>query len=192
MLLVRTPTDRFWRDLWVRVAVAGALLVTAIFLGYEVVERTFLAGASPATLYVLHLIRGLGTSFLLATLSFLVIWKARGAYESRLTQELVEARSELADRERELAEARRDARYQASVAGIAGKDELSLEESVVALQRQRIARALERAGGRRETAAAALGLSPATLYRHLQRLGLKGYAVEPRGTGGRPAEATHP
>jgi DNA-binding NtrC family response regulator len=55
-----------------------------------------------------------------------------------------------------------------------------LERAVVAFQRRHITRVLGRAQGNRETAAKMLGLSPATLYRHLTRLGLKGS----RGEGG--------
>jgi DNA-binding NtrC family response regulator len=50
----------------------------------------------------------------------------------------------------------------------------NLERAVLAFQRRHIAHVLGRAQGNREAAAKLLGLSPATLYRHLQRLGLKG------------------
>jgi len=50
----------------------------------------------------------------------------------------------------------------------------NLDRAVLAFQRRHIARVLGRAQGNREAAAKMLGLSPATLYRHLQRLGLKG------------------
>jgi len=52
----------------------------------------------------------------------------------------------------------------------------TLEEATLAFQREHVARALDAVSGNREAAAKALGLSPATLYRYLQRLGLKGYA----------------
>jgi DNA-binding NtrC family response regulator len=53
-----------------------------------------------------------------------------------------------------------------------------LEEAVVAFQRDHIARVLDRVSGSRDAAARALGLSPATFYRYLQRLGLKGYRLD--------------
>lgn len=58
----------------------------------------------------------------------------------------------------------------------------NLREAVERVQHRHIASALERAGGNRELAAQALGLSSASLYRLMEKLGLKGYrcAVEPR------------
>jgi DNA-binding NtrC family response regulator len=52
-----------------------------------------------------------------------------------------------------------------------------LAAAVSAFERAHIARVLIRARGNREAAARLLGLSPATLYRHLTRLGLKGFRV---------------
>jgi DNA-binding NtrC family response regulator len=62
----------------------------------------------------------------------------------------------------------------------AADEDPNLERAVLAFQRRHIARVLGRAQGNREAAAKLLGLSPATLYRHLTRLGLKGS----RGEGG--------
>jgi DNA-binding NtrC family response regulator len=59
-----------------------------------------------------------------------------------------------------------------------GEQDLNLERAVVSFQRQHIARALDRTKGNRDAAARLLGLSPATLYRYLQRVGLKGYRVD--------------
>lgn len=55
----------------------------------------------------------------------------------------------------------------------------NLEHATVACQRKHIAAVLDRAGGSREAAAKLLGLSPATFYRYLQKVGLKGYRAEP-------------
>jgi DNA-binding NtrC family response regulator len=55
-------------------------------------------------------------------------------------------------------------------------EEANLERATLAFQRGHIARALDAAEGNREAAAKLLGLSPATLYRYLQKVGLKGYA----------------
>ncbi len=48
---------------WVPLALLTWLVV---FGAYEVVERTLLSGASPRLLHVLHILRGTGTSFLMA------------------------------------------------------------------------------------------------------------------------------
>jgi DNA-binding NtrC family response regulator len=52
----------------------------------------------------------------------------------------------------------------------------NLERATLAFQRGHIARVLDTTEGNREAAAKLLGLSPATLYRYLQKIGLKGYA----------------
>ena len=57
-------------------------------------------------------------------------------------------------------------------------DACNFERATLGFQRQHIARVLDRAGGNREAAARLLGLSPATFYRYLQKVGLKGYQVE--------------
>jgi DNA-binding NtrC family response regulator len=57
-----------------------------------------------------------------------------------------------------------------------------LDQATLAFQRVHIARVLARVNGNRDAAAKLLGLSPATLYRHLQRVGLKGF----RGGAGDP------
>ena len=54
----------------------------------------------------------------------------------------------------------------------------NLEGATVAFHRDHIARVIDRAGGNREAAARLLGLSPATFYRYLQKVGLKGYQAE--------------
>ena len=54
----------------------------------------------------------------------------------------------------------------------------NFERANVSFQRGHIARVLDRCGGNREAAARLLGLSPATFYRYLQKVGLKGYASE--------------
>ena len=45
-------------------------------------------------------------------------------------------------------------------------------------QRRHLARVLRQTGGNREAAAKLLGLSSATLYRHLARANLKGFRPE--------------
>ncbi len=54
-------------------------------------------------------------------------------------------------------------------------DDANLERATIAFQRGHIARVLDAVDGNREAAAKLMGLSPATLYRYLQKVGLKGY-----------------
>jgi DNA-binding NtrC family response regulator len=55
---------------------------------------------------------------------------------------------------------------------------LALKDATDRFERDHIALVLRLHAGNREAAAAALDVSPATLYRRLERLGLKGYEVE--------------
>jgi DNA-binding NtrC family response regulator len=71
-----------------------------------------------------------------------------------------------------------DAAPAAPARDFASDDDCNLERAVLSFQRDHIARVLDRAHGARDAAARLLGLSPATLYRYLQRVGLKGYRVE--------------
>lgn len=52
---------------------------------------------------------------------------------------------------------------------------LALQDAVAAFERSHIRKVLRLCGGNRERAAKELGLSPATLYRRIEKLGLKGY-----------------
>jgi DNA-binding NtrC family response regulator len=56
-----------------------------------------------------------------------------------------------------------------------------LEDATLAFQREHVLRALRATGGNREACARLLGLSPATFYRHLQKLELKGYRPDDEG-----------
>ena len=58
---------------------------------------------------------------------------------------------------------------------------LPLQDAVERFERDHVARALRQAQGNREQAAKQLGLSEATLYRKLDKLGLKGFGVKERG-----------
>jgi DNA-binding NtrC family response regulator len=57
-------------------------------------------------------------------------------------------------------------------------DGANLERATRGFQRGHIGRVLDAASGNREQAAKLLGLSPATFYRYLQKVGLKGYRVD--------------
>ena len=66
-------------------------------------------------------------------------------------------------------------------------DACQLERATLNFHRQHIARVLDRCGGSRDAAAKLLGLSPATFYRYLQKVGLRGYngrAAQRPGEGG--------
>jgi DNA-binding NtrC family response regulator len=52
-----------------------------------------------------------------------------------------------------------------------------LRQALKQFEYRHIASVLESVGGNRELTAHALGISPATLYRHMERLGLAGYEV---------------
>jgi signal transduction histidine kinase len=94
----------FWRALWLRIAIQGALIVGAIFLGYEIVERTLLANASVSTLFALHLARGMGTAFLLGTWAFLDIRRARLDCDARMAEDVEKLEVRVRERTRELEE----------------------------------------------------------------------------------------
>jgi signal transduction histidine kinase len=90
----------FWGRLWVRVAIQGALVVAVVFGVYEIAERTFLVDASPWTLHALHIARGMGTAFLLATWSFVEIRKARLARDRRLQDDIEQLAARLRHQEK--------------------------------------------------------------------------------------------
>ncbi len=70
-----------WQRLWLRVALWGAVLVLAYFGAWEVLEVTVFARLG-LDLHALHIVRGMGATFLLATWSFLRIRRARVADET--------------------------------------------------------------------------------------------------------------
>jgi len=94
-----------WRKLWFRVAARGALLVLSYFAAWEVLEVTLFAQLG-LDLHVLHIVRGSGAAFLLATWSFLQIRRARleSDAEREAQMQLLERR--VAERTRELEDAR--------------------------------------------------------------------------------------
>jgi DNA-binding NtrC family response regulator len=61
---------------------------------------------------------------------------------------------------------------------LATDEACNLEVATVRFQRGHVASVLERVAGNRDAAGRLLGLSPATFYRYLQKLGLKGYQSE--------------
>lgn len=97
---------RTWSELWVRTAAAGALIVAAIFLGYEVVERTWLLDASAHVLKVAHIVRGVSASLLLATWAFLKIRSARMLLDEEREQHVRTLELRVRERTAELEQAR--------------------------------------------------------------------------------------
>jgi DNA-binding NtrC family response regulator len=73
-------------------------------------------------------------------------------------------------------------------------DNLQLSDAVERFERAHIATVLRLCGGNREKAAEELGVSPATLYRRLERLHLKGFEIHraPDTADGAPSEEPEP
>lgn len=64
-------------------------------------------------------------------------------------------------------------------------DDFNLEQAMASFERRHVASVLASVEGNRERAAKLLGVSPATLYRRLEKLGLKGY----RGSAAEPSRS---
>ncbi len=62
-----------------RVFCVCAVAVVALFLGYEVVERTWLGGADPRLLHMLHVVRGLSAGAIAAVLATILIVRQLGS-----------------------------------------------------------------------------------------------------------------
>jgi signal transduction histidine kinase len=104
---VGPPTKSgFWRDLWYRTALTGLLVVVGVFGAYELVERTLLAGAGWETLHKLHILRGMSSSFLLASWAFLSIRRARLECDAKLEGDVRALEAAVRERTRDLEEAR--------------------------------------------------------------------------------------
>src|SRR5262249_41626281 len=104
----QTRSAMSWRSLWLRVAIQGALVVAGVFVAYEIVEQLLLGGVSPRTLHVLHIARGVGTAFLLGTVSFLRVRAVRSAAEERLRLDMERLRRQIEDAEAERARRARE------------------------------------------------------------------------------------
>jgi signal transduction histidine kinase len=103
---VAPPPQGFWRDLWVRTALLGAFIVVGVFAAYELVELTVLAHAPWSTLHKLHILRGVSSSFLLATWAFLSIRRARLEVDAKLEASVRALEDAVRARTRDLEEAR--------------------------------------------------------------------------------------
>jgi signal transduction histidine kinase len=100
------PRERdFWRNLWVRTALRGAVLVVAYFGAWEVMERMALVRGAVA-LHALHLVRGMGAAFMLATWSFLQIRRSRLECDIEMDEQMSHLERRVQERTRELEDAR--------------------------------------------------------------------------------------
>ncbi|MCL2725186.1 MAG: response regulator [Polyangiaceae bacterium] len=97
-------------------------------------------------------------------------YKRLGAKASRLRSLAVRNEKESADEAPESAKVLMNSE--------AEDEACNLERATLGFQRIHIARVLDRCHGRRDAAAKLLGLSPATFYRYIQKVGLKGYKVD--------------
>lgn len=111
-------TGSFWRDLWFGLSMRGLLIVAAIFLGYEGIERLLLTSVSTETLHVLHITRGLSSSFILATWAFWGIRQARLERDRALEGMLRELEERVEERTRAMREAESLAHEQERLASL--------------------------------------------------------------------------
>lgn len=99
------PVRRFWRDLWFRIALQGVGLVVAYFLAWEAVENA-LGPLSRDDLHLIHLVRGAGAAFMLATWSFFSIRRARAEADATIERHLHRLEGRVRERTAALEEAR--------------------------------------------------------------------------------------
>lgn len=100
-----TPASfkRAWITAWARTAIAGSLLLIAIFVGYELLERAYLLERFPAErIHALHILRGVGASVLLGTWSVYNVWRVRREYDEAYTLAYRELEEAMLARTREL------------------------------------------------------------------------------------------
>jgi len=67
----------FWRTLWAKIAISGALLVALYFGAWELFESVALEGAGVDRIHVLHIVRGVGAALLLGTFTFASVRRAK-------------------------------------------------------------------------------------------------------------------
>jgi len=112
------PAHTFWRALWARTAAEGALLVLAYFVAWEVIEHSFLGGASAAQVHTLHLVRGVGAALMLGTWSFLRIRVAHREADTQIQRHMALLEERVRERTRELEEARAFSQHQEKMAAL--------------------------------------------------------------------------
>lgn len=92
-----------WWRAWLKTAGVGTLLLVAIFVGYELIERTWLRSSfTVQQLFDFHLVRGIGTSVVLGSFSFWHLWRARRRFDAEFSLAYVQLQAEHAARTSEL------------------------------------------------------------------------------------------
>lgn len=107
-----------WADLWVGLALRGLLIVAALFLGWELLERAAFGSLPLETLHRLHIVRGVGSSFILATWAFLGVRRSRLEHEAAQARLLAELEARVEQRTREIRQAEAVAREHERLAGL--------------------------------------------------------------------------
>lgn len=100
------PEAPSWSNLWLRIALTGTAILLAIFGGYEIVERTWLADADPGLIYVLHITRGMGAAVILGTWAFYLAMRTRRYYDGVLTANIHRLEKQVRERTAELERSR--------------------------------------------------------------------------------------
>ncbi len=79
---VSVDPRRHWLRTWMVAAATGTFILVALFVSYELIERTWLKSRLPIErLFELHLARGIGATVLISSLSIFVVLRVRRAYD---------------------------------------------------------------------------------------------------------------
>jgi C4-dicarboxylate-specific signal transduction histidine kinase len=103
-LRARSQPDS-WRDLWLRTAIRGTLLVVTYFSLWEIAEKLVLLRGG-YNLHTLHIMRGMGAAFLLSTWSFFQVRRSRLESDRTIAQQMSLLEERVKERTAELEEAR--------------------------------------------------------------------------------------
>lgn len=98
-------SDGYWRDLWARTALLGALITGVYFLLWEVAERGPWLAFVSEHVRVLHLVRGAGAACLLGSWTFLSVRQSRRACDALVEGHLASLERLVRARTNELTEA---------------------------------------------------------------------------------------
>ena len=75
-------SNRAWVQAWVRTAAIGTLLLVAVFVGYDLLERMLLVRVfSAERLFAFHVYRGVGASVMLGSWAVYNVWRTRRQYD---------------------------------------------------------------------------------------------------------------
>jgi PAS domain S-box-containing protein len=105
---LRSPFEgRAWFRTWVWTAFVGAGILLVFFGGYEIVERGWLLERlSRDDLFLLHVVRGVLASVVLASWAFYNTWRARQRYDAAFREAYRALRAAFDERSRALAQER--------------------------------------------------------------------------------------